>query len=130
VSWVQILVLPTAVLSVGQHGPFVSPVLGAAYTGYEFHITPTVGWPATGGQVMELTVEVSHDGGVTWLPEASTDFGPTSNWHDPTVATFRVSVGGDGQGNLLSMAAIDLYRFTLNVLRVCGAPIFTVVGVN
>jgi hypothetical protein len=124
----QIFVLPTAVLGVGSHGPFVSPVLGAAYTGYEFHITPTVGWPTTGGQVMELTVEVSHDGGVTWQLDCSTDCGPLSGWANQSLGMLRVSIGSDSQGNLLSTASTDLYRFTLNVLQTCGAPILTVFG--
>jgi hypothetical protein len=126
-STTAIFTLPTAVLGVGQHGPFVSPVVGGLYTGYEFHITPGLGWPATGGQVMELTVEVSHDGGVTWLFDASTDFGPTANWGNPSLGVFRVSIGS-AQGQGLNTALTDLYRFTLNVLQACGAPVFVMYG--
>jgi hypothetical protein len=126
----QIFVLPTAVLGVGQHGPFVSPQVGAAFTGYEFHVVPTVGWPTTGDQVMELLVEVSHDGGQTWQFDCSTDFGPLSGWANPSLGVLRVSLGSDSQGNLLSTSLIDLYRFTLNVLQPCGAPLLAMVGTN
>lgn len=102
--------------------------MGGAYSAYEFQIAPGPGWPNSGGQVMELTVELSRDGGATWLPEASTDFGPNTAWHNPALAIFNVSVG-TANGQVLTCAATDLYRFTLNVLQTCGAPVFTVIGV-
>jgi hypothetical protein len=129
-SATQIFVLPTAVLGVGLHGPFNGPAMGAAYPAYQFQITPGPGWPTTGGQVMNLTVELSRDGGTTWIAEASTDFGPTSAWRDPTTAALTVTLGRDQNGNSVACATTDRYRFTLNVLRATGSPVLTVSGLS
>jgi hypothetical protein len=124
----QIFVLPTAVLGVGVHGPFVGPEMAAEYSGYEFQVTPGPGWPSSGGPVLELTVEVSHDGGLTWTEDASCDMGPTGQWANPASGSLRVAVGAIAN-QTLTCAATDLYRFTLNVLQAIGAPTFTVLGV-
>lgn len=131
---VSIYTLPTAVLDVGVHGPFISPQVGTAYGAYQLSISAGGSWPSTPGQVMIITIERSQDSGITWQFDAEAALGPTP-WYAKdgvtpvTTSTWTISMGNDGKGNANVMNATDLFRFTLNVQRLC-APLFTMKGVQ
>jgi len=127
-SQTSICVLPTAILTPGNYGPYVAPQMNGVFSGWIIDVAPGPAWPATGGQVLEMTLERSTDGGNTWQFDASSDFGPLSGWRDPTHAFFATGYGTVA-GVPQYCSATDIYRFTLNVFRTCS-PTFTFSGVN
>jgi|SRR6185312_2835230 len=124
---VAIYTLPTAVLGVGTHGPFVSPAVGAAYAAYQISVTPRASWPQTGPDPIVATVEYSVDGGVTWRFDAQRSYkaGP---WLDRagnplTSDLWTVTMGVLNPGpnqTVLATALADLFRVTLDVAQVCS----------
>lgn len=126
----QLLVAPTAIWTVGSHGPFATPQVGAAFSAYQFTVTPGPGYPTSGGGVIELVVEVSHDGGAAWTLDAKCDHGPgpfkDKDGNPLTSAVWFVSIGVlNPQTNptVLKTAPTDLYRVTVNVEQACNATI-------
>ena len=130
----QIFVLPTAILGVGQHGPFISPVVGANFTAYQLDLNQGLGWPASGGLVMEIAIERSVDNGITWQEDARIE-ASQSPWFSKdrvtavTTASARIHMGRKN-GQQLAMAILDLLRFTLNVIQACGSPTITISGIQ
>lgn len=127
----QLFILPTALLTVGSMGPYQSPLVGAAYAGWQLTVTPGIGYPTTPGPVFSLFVDVSQDNGATWTQDAVANYveGP---WKDKTGATLTAdtvirwlgkTLPGSPQEAPILMAPTDLYRIRLSVTRACNCSI-------
>ncbi len=125
-----IFVLPTALLGVGTHGPFLSPQVGAAYSAWQLTVAPGLGYPTTPGTVFKIRIERSHDGGATWLEDAFVDYdaGPWTDKAGNALAADAVIrrlglLSPDVNPTVIVMAPTDLYRVWLDVFRVCSPQI-------
>ncbi|MBS0364920.1 MAG: hypothetical protein JSR67_03740 [Proteobacteria bacterium] len=117
---------PAAVLSVGEHGPFVAPPWRAQYRGYLLEFSKGALWPAS-GEVLTMRCERSHDGGRTWHEDARLTFGggPWKTRAGEEVATdWRyIAMGTDHPGTehevVRTTANTDSMRFMLDVHQPC-----------
>jgi hypothetical protein len=122
----QILALPTAVLQAGKtYGPFVTPQVGSSYSKYQLNFQ-ILSWPTT-GNVLQVQVDRSQDGGNTWAFDAGITYGPgLSGTHTWLIEMGRLNPGPNAI--VLTTAPVDLFRVTLTALQSCSALI-TVGGV-
>src|SRR5579859_7073996 len=110
----QLFTIPATTLTVGTHGPFTSQPLSAPVTAYQVVVNQGVGWPSSGGAVMQMDWEVSRDGGVTWLPETKIVWGQ-SPWVDHGVTSTTSTLF-----SAVNLNVGDLIRATLTVFQQCA----------
>jgi hypothetical protein len=121
----QLLAFPTSVFAAGQtYGPSLTPIVGALFSAYEISLNQTA-WPAS-GDVLKVTVERSHDAGLTWLFDSSVTFAG-GVWKDKagnatTTGTVQVTVG-TVNGQIVKTALTDLYRLTVQALQAASVTI-------
>jgi len=124
---VPIFTLPIAALALGVSGPFISGQVGGAFSAYQLQVNPDVTWPTVGTPVLEITIERSIDGGATWLFDAKVVHGATNL--PSLLSTISMgTIGPDAAPTVLKTSVTDLFRITLNALRLC-APTISFLGV-
>jgi hypothetical protein len=124
---VPIFTLPIAALVIGVSGPFASGQVGGSFSAYQVQVNPDITWPTTGTAVLEITIERSIDGGATWLFDAKVIHGATNLTSLLTTISMG-TLGPDPAPTTLTTSTTDLFRITLNALRLC-APTITFLGV-
>ncbi len=120
----ELFVVPTALLAVGTHGPFVTPQVGGAFPAYQFTINFGPGWPTSGGDALAILVEKSSDGGLTWGPDAQIVYAAVAQ---AASAVWNVPLGvlNPGPNAIQVLTAVtDLFRVTLTAFKVCS-PLIT-----
>ena len=108
---------PSSVLQAGQtYGPQVTPQIGAVSPNYLVNVQQLGTWPA--GDCIQIIIEYSQDGGVTWRFDSGATFVGGTWPSNPG----SLGIGmGTVAGNALAAAVSDLFRVTVKCLQSVAA---------